>query len=205
MKSKIAVYSILAVALLTIRFAEAQEPAKVWKIGMLASTSRSLNASREDSLWQGLRQLGYIDGKNIIMESRYADGQLDRLPQLATELVQLKVDVLVVSGTQVAVAAKRATSTIPIVLAGVGDPVQAGLVNSMTRPGTNVTGLSRLSPDFIGERLELIKDVVPKTNRVATLSNPDNPAQSANLRQLNIQARKLAIELETVTARNPNE
>src|SRR5215468_1639894 len=123
MKSKIIAYSILAVTFLIFRLAEAQETAKVAKVGVLASTSRSLNAAREDSLWQGLRQLGYIDGKNITMEYRYADGQLDRLPQLATELVQLKVDVLVVSGTQVAVAAKRANSTIPIVQAGVGDPV----------------------------------------------------------------------------------
>ena len=182
-----------------------QQPGKVWKIGVLVSTTHALNASREDNLWQGLRRLGYVEGRNIALEYRYADGQLDRLPQLAAELVGLNVDVLVVSGTRAAVAAKQATSTIPIVLAGVGDPVQAGLVNSMSRPGTNVTGLSRLSPDFIGERLELIKDVVPKTNRVAALSNPDNPAQSANLRQLNIQARTLAIELETVTARSPNE
>jgi len=182
-----------------------QQPGKIWKIGVLVSTTHALNASREDNLWQGLRRLGYVEGRNIALEYRYADGQLDRLPQLAAELVGLNVDVLVVSGTRAAVAAKQATSTIPIVLAGVGDPVQAGLVNSMSRPGTNVTGLSRLSPDFIGERLELIKDVVPKTNRVAALSNPDNPAQSANLRQLNIQARTLAIELETVTARSPNE
>jgi len=182
-----------------------QQPGKIWKIGVLVSTTHALNASREDNLWQGLRRLGYVEGRNIALEYRYADGQLDRLPQLAAEPVGLNVDVLVVSGTRAAVAAKQATSTIPIVLAGVGDPVQAGLVNSMSRPGTNVTGLSRLSPDFIGERLELIKEVVPKTNRVAALSNPDNPAQSANLRQLNIQARTLAIELETVTARSPNE
>ena len=148
-----------------------QQPGKIWKIGVLVSTTHALNASREDNLWQGLRRLGYVEGRNIALEYRYADGQLDRLPQLAAELVGLNVDVLVVSGTRAAVAAKQATSTIPIVLAGVGDPVQAGLVNSMSRPGTNVTGLSRLSPDFIGERLELIKDVVPKTNRVAALSN----------------------------------
>jgi putative ABC transport system substrate-binding protein len=205
MKSKITVYSILAVALLTIRCAEAQEAAKVWKIGVLASTSRSLNASREDSLWQGLRQLGYIDGKNITVEYRYADGQLDRLPQLAAELIQLKVDILVVSGTQVAVAAKRATSTIPIVLAGVGDPVQAGLVNSLARPGTNVTGVSRISPDFIGKRVELIKEVVPKTARMAALSNPRNPAEAASLKAIEIEARDLAIELQIVTAASPND
>jgi putative tryptophan/tyrosine transport system substrate-binding protein len=184
---------------------QAQQAAKGWKIGVLASTSRALNASREDNLWQGLRQLGYVEGKNVAMEYRYADGQLDRLPQLAADLVGLKVDVIVVSGTRAAVAAKQATSTIPIVLAGVGDPVQAGLVSSLLHPGSNVTGVSRLSPDFIGKRVELIKEVIPKTNRMAALSNPDNPANAANLRQIDIKARALAIELQIVTARNPNE
>src|SRR5206468_2014415 len=197
---------VLCTLLLPLSFpAQAQQPAKVWKIGVLASTSRSLNASREDSLWQGLRQLGYVDGKNIIMEYRYADGQLDRLPQLAAELIELKVDLIIVSGTRAAVAAKQATSTIPIVLAGVGDPVQAGLISSLSHPGSNITGVSRLSPDFIGRRVELIKEVVPKTSHMAALSNPDNPAHAANLRQIDIVARALAIELEPVTARNPNE
>ena len=206
MKSKIIVYLlILAVILLTIRLANAQESAKVWKIGVLASTSRSLNASREDSLWQGLRQLGYVEGKNLSMEFRYADGQLDRLPQLAADLVRLKVDVIVVSGTRVAVAAKQATSTIPIVLAGVGNPVQAGLVTSLMHPGGNVTGVSRLSPDFIGKRVELIKEVIPKTARMAALSNPGNPAEAASLKEIDIEARELAIKLQIVTAGNPNE
>jgi putative tryptophan/tyrosine transport system substrate-binding protein len=185
--------------------AQAQQQAKVWKIGVLVSTSHAQNASREDSLWQSLRQLGYVEGKNITFEYRYADGQLDRLPELAAALVALKVDAIVVSGTRAAVAAKQATSTIPIVLAGVGDPVQAGLVSSLSHPGSNVTGVSRLSPDFIGRRVELIKEVVPKTSHLAALSNPDNPAQSANLRQIDIEARALAIELEIVTARNPSE
>src|SRR5439155_4840290 len=197
---------VLCTLLLLLSFpAQAQQPARVWKIGVLASTSRSLNAYREDSLWQGLRQLGYVDGKNIMMEYRYADGQLDRLPQLAAELIELKVDAIVVSGTRAAVAAKQATSTIPIVLAGVGDPFQAGLISSLSHPGSNVTGVARLSPDFIGRRVELIKEVVPKTSHMAALSNPDNPAHAANLRQIDIVARALAIELEPVTARNPNE
>jgi putative tryptophan/tyrosine transport system substrate-binding protein len=184
---------------------QAQQPAKVWKIGVLVSTTRTLYASRADNLWEGLRQLGYIEGKNITLEYRYADGQLDRLPQLAADLVGLRLDVIVVSGTRAAVAAKQATSTIPIVLAGVGDPVQAGLVSSLLHPGSNVTGVSRLSPDFIGKRVELIKEVIPKTKLVAALSNPDNPAHAANLREIGIKARALAIELDSVTARNPNE
>src|SRR6266550_1295220 len=202
---KFRVLALSALFLAVCFSVQAQQPAKVWKIGVLVSTSRVLNASREDNLWQGLRQLGYVEGKNVVMEYRYADGQLDRLPRLASELVGLHVDILVVSGTRAAVAAKQATATIPIVLAGVGDPVQAGLVSSLSHPGSNVTGLSRLSPDFIGKRVDLIKEVVPKANRVVALSNPDNPAQVANLRQVNIEARALAIDLETVTARNPNE
>src|SRR6266498_767764 len=184
---------------------QAQQPAKVWKLGVLVSTSRAQNVSREDSLWQGLRQLGYVEGKNVTLEYRYADGQLDRLPELAAELVGLKVDAMVVSGTRAAVAAKQATSTIPIVLAGVGDPIQAGLVSSLLHPGSNVTGVSRLSPDFIGKRVELIKEVIPKTNRMAALSNPDNPADAANLRQIDTKARALTIELQIGEARNPNE
>ncbi len=197
---------VLAALSLSVSFQlRAQEPRKLWRIGVLVSTSRALNADRDDNLWEGLRQLGYVEGRNVTMEYRYADGQLDRLPQLAKELVDLNVNVLIVTGTRAAVAAKHATSTIPIVLAGVGDPVQAGLVERLSEPGGNVTGLSRLSPDFIGRRVELIKEVVPKTKRIAALSNPDNPAQAANLRQINTTARGLEIEVEPVTARNTNE
>ena len=196
----------VSILLLTLYLpVHAQQPAKVWKIGVLVSTSRALNVSRDDNLWQGLRQLGYVEGKNVTMEYRYADGQLDRLPQLAADLVGLKVDVIVVSGTRAAVAAKQATGVIPIVLAGVGDPLEAGLVSSLSQPGANVTGVARLSPDFIGKRVELIKEVVPQTKRIAALSNPDNPAHAANLRQVDIKARALAIDLQNVTARNPNE
>lgn len=186
--------------ILNLSPAQAQQPAKIWKIGVLASTSRPLSAARDDALWEGLRQLGYIEGKNITIEYRYADGELKRLPELAAELVALKVDLIVVSGTQVALAAKHATNSIPIVLAGVGDPVQAGLINSLTRPGTNVTGISRLSPDFIGKRVELIKEVVPSATRMAVLSNPDNPAEKANLREINIGARASGITLQILPA-----
>ena len=135
--------------LVAVCFPAQAQQAKVWKIGVLVSTSHTENASREDSLWQGLRQLGYVEGKNITLEYRYADGQLDRLPELAAALVGLKVDAIVVSGTRAAVAAKQATSTIPIVLAGVGDPVQAGLVGSLSHGLSN--GCQGL---FVTARLE---------------------------------------------------
>src|SRR5437867_936790 len=185
--------------------AEAQQPGKVWKIGVLVSTSQSLNASRDEALRQGLRELGYVEGKNISMEYRYAEGKLDRLPQLAAELVRQKVDVIVVSGTRVAVAAKEATSTIPIVIAGAGDPVRAGLISSFTRPGSNVTGVSRLSPDFIGKRVEVLKEVAPKTTRVAALSNPSNPSHGPGLKDLELGVRARGMMLQSAAARSPNE
>jgi len=141
--------------------AQAQQPAKLWKIGVLVSTSQALDAARADALRQGLRDFGYEESKNIAMEYKYAEGKMDRLAQLARELVELKVDVIVVGGTSVAVAAKNATSTIPIVVAGAGDLVEAGLINSYVYPGGNVTGVGRLSADFFGDRLKLIKEILP--------------------------------------------
>ena len=124
------------------------QPAKVWKVGVLVSTTQVLDAVRADALRHGLRDHGYEEGKNLTLEYRYADGKLERLPQLARELVEMKVDVIVVGGTSVAVAAKNATSTIPIVVAGAGDLVEAGLIRSYMNPGGNVTGVGRLSADF---------------------------------------------------------
>ena len=128
--------------------ASAQQPAKVWKIGVLVSGTQAQNAARDEALRQGLRDLGYQEGKNFVMEYRYAEGKTDRLAQLARELIEQKVDVIVVGGTNVAVAAKTATSTIPIVVAGAGDLVEAGLVKSFMFPGGNVTGVARMSADF---------------------------------------------------------
>ena len=139
-----------------------QQPAKTWKIGVLVSSSPAQNAARDDALRQGLRDLGYEENKNISIEFKYAEGKLDRLPQLARELVDHKVDLIVVGGTSVAVAAKNATSTIPIVVAGAGDLVEAGLIKSFMFPGGNVTGVARMSADFFGARLKLVKEILPK-------------------------------------------
>jgi putative ABC transport system substrate-binding protein len=185
--------------------AEAQQPAKVWSIGVLVSSSQSQNAARDEGLRQGLRELGYVEGKNIIMEFRYAEGKLDRLPELAAELVRSKVDVIVVGGTRVATAAKQATGTIPIVVAGAGDLVKAGLIRSYTRPETNVTGVSRLSPDFTGKRLNLLREAIPKLTRVAALSNPDNPGEGPSLKDIELGARSLAMTLQSVPARSPKD
>ena len=185
--------------------AEAQQPAKVWKIGVLVSSTQALNALREEALRQGLRDLGYQEGKNIVMEYRYAEGKTDRLSQLARELVEQKVDVIVVGGTGVAVAAKNATTTIPIVVAGAGDLVEAGLIKSFMFPGGNVTGVARMSADFFGARLKLIKETLPKATQVTALANPKNPGHGRSVKDAELGARSLGLNFQTVNAQSANE
>jgi ABC-type uncharacterized transport system substrate-binding protein len=183
----------------------AQQPAKTWKIGVLVSSSPAMNAPRDEALRQGLRDLGYEEGKNIIVEYRYAEGKTDRLPQLARELVEQKVDVIVVGGTRVAVAAKKATSTIPIIVAGAGDLVEAGLIKSFMYPGGNVTGVARMSADFFGARLKLIKEALPRATQVAALMNPKNPGHGRSVKDAELGARSLGLTFQSVTAQNANE
>ena len=173
---KAAVPSILvAVVLLALGvIAEAQQPAKIPRIGFLFRGSLSANPVRIEAFRQGLRELGYVEGKNIIIESRYAEGKLDRLPALAAELVRLKVDVIVTAGPPSTRAAKEATTTIPIVMTNDPDPVGSGFVASLARPGGNITGLS-LRPGAKRKRLELLKEIVPKLSRVAVFGNSTNP------------------------------
>jgi putative ABC transport system substrate-binding protein len=199
--------SILVAAALCISVtaAEAQQPAKVWKIGVLVSSTAALNAARDEGLRRGLGEFGYIEGKNIALEFRYADGKLERLSELAADLVRSRPDVIIVGGTRVAVAAKEAGGTIPIVLAGAGDPVQAGLVASYMRPGGNVTGVARLSPDFIGNRVGFLKQAVPKAARMAVLSNADNPGHPAGLKDIDLGASAWGMTLRPVAVRGPKD
>jgi putative ABC transport system substrate-binding protein len=185
--------------------AQAQQNGKIWKIGVLVSGTKASNAARDDALRHGLRNLGYEEQKNIVLEYRYAEGKTDRLAELARELVEQKPDVIVVGGTGVAVAAKNATNTIPIVVAGAGDLVEAGLVKSFMYPGGNVTGVSRMSPDYFGARLKLIKEVVPKTVQIAALSNPNNPGHPRGIKDAELGARSLGMTFRTVNARSPEE
>jgi putative ABC transport system substrate-binding protein len=187
------------------RTGETQQTAKQWKIGVLASGTKTQNAGRDEALREGLRQLGYEDKKNLVFEYRYAEGSTDRLPQLARDLVAQKPDVIVVGGTAVAVAAKNATSTIPIVVAGAGDLVEAGLVKSFMYPGGNVTGVSRMSPDYFGARLKLIKEIMPRTARVAALSNPKNPGHARGLKDVELGAQSQGMMFQSVSARTPEE
>jgi len=196
---------LLITALLTTASANAQQSAKVWKIGVLVSGTEALNRPRDEGLRQGLRELGYEEGKNIIIEYRFGDGKRDRLPQLAHELVEQKPDVIVVGGTAVAVAAKNATSTIPIVVAGAGDLVEAGLIKSYMFPGGNITGVGRMSPDFFGSRIKLIKEILPKATLIAFLSNPKNPGHARSRNDAELGAQASGLSFHSATAQSASE
>ncbi len=193
----------LGLLLVASRATEAQQQSgKVYRIGLLGVHSGQ--ATRE-ALRMGLRDLGYVEGKNIVIEHRWAEGKYDRLPALVAELVALKVDVIVTQGgTPPAVAAKRATTTIPIVMTGVGDAVGTGLVTSLARPGGNVTGLTDAVPELHAKRLELLKEAMPRAGRVAFLVNPVNRTQAA-VKPLESAAKLLKVELHTVEVRRPEE
>jgi putative ABC transport system substrate-binding protein len=193
-------YPALAGLFLALGFTvEAQQPKKVARIGYLSITYAATDSPRAEGLRLALRELGYIDGQNIAIEYRYAEGKNDRLPGLAAELVRLKVDIIVVAAGDMTIqAAKNATKTIPIVMAGQGsDPVRAGLVESLARPGGNVTGLTALNRELGGKRLELLKEAVPKLSRVAVLYDPANPPSLHEVKELlpaDARALKLTIE-----------
>jgi putative ABC transport system substrate-binding protein len=190
---------LIAVLMLAVAvIAEAQQPKKVARLGYLSITDAATDSPRAEGLRLALRELGYIEGQNIAIEYRYAEGKNDRLPGLATELVRLKVDIIVVAAGDMTIrAAKNATKTIPIVMVGVGsDPVRAGHVESLARPGGNVTGLTRLTRELGGKRLELLKEAVPKLSRVAVLYDPASPGlhEVKELLPADAHALKLTIE-----------
>ena len=177
MKKRITVLTLCAMLFALCVPALAQQPKKVFRIGYLSKSDPATESTRSDAIRRALRELGYIEGQNIAIEYRYSEGKPDRAPELAAELVRLKVDSIVVSGGPIWVqAAKNATKTIPIIMVGSGaDPVEAGLVASLARPGGNVTGLTNLTAGLGGKRLELLKEAVPKVARVAVLYDPANP------------------------------
>ena len=204
---KASVLSIVVVALLlavAVR-AEAQQAKKVPRIGLLSPFSPSAAALWHQALLQGLRDLGWIEGKNISIEYRYAEGKAERLPELAADLVRLKVDIIVASVNTDASAAKKATRTIPIVMASVGDPVASGLVESLARPGGNITGLSQMAPELAGKRLELLKEIVPKLSRVAVLWNPQGATSTLNWKEIQLPARRLGVQLHSLEAGSAND
>jgi putative tryptophan/tyrosine transport system substrate-binding protein len=182
--------------------ATAQPPTPVHRVGYLLGSTREQEPALEAFL-EGMRALGYVEGQNLVMEYRAAEGQYERLPALAAELVRLKVDVLLAVITPAALAAKDATTTIPIVMMGIGDPVGSGLVASLARPGGNVTGLASVQTDLVGKELEFLKDVLPTVSRVAVLWNPANPAHARHVRAADVAAQALGVQLHLVEAGGP--
>ena len=202
----IAVFILLPFLLLAPLAADAQQAGKVPRIGYLGLTSPSDRPSLLDAFRQGLRELGWVEGQNIFIDYRYAEDRVDRLPDLAAELVRLKVNIIVSLGTQGVTAAKNATETIPIVMIAVRDPVGTGLIVSLVRPGGNVTGVSGYAGlEMVAKQLELLKEAVPETRRVAILSNPTNAYHQLAIREVNVAARSLGVQLQLLEARGPNE
>ena len=171
--------------------AQAQPTGRVYRIGMLETISMALNAADLDAFRQGLRELGYVEGQNVVIEYRSADGRQERFPDLATELVRLKVDLIVTTGTPAALAAKNAAGTIPVVIAGVGDPVGSGIVGSLARPGGNVTGLSAFNVEIYAKRVELLRELVPRLAGIAGLFNMSNPVLPLQWNEVERAARAL--------------
>jgi putative ABC transport system substrate-binding protein len=184
---------------------QAQQPKSVPRIGYLSVLSPSSDSTRIEAFRQGLRELGYVEGQNIAIESRYADGKLDRLSDLVGELVRLKVDVIVVGGSTATRAAKNVTKVIPIVMAHGSDPVELGFVASLAKPGGNITGLTHLAPELGGKRLELLKDIVAQLSRVAVLTDPGTGGHAPQIKELEVAARALGLQLRSVEVRGANE
>ena len=185
--------------------AEAQQPAKVPRIGFLTVETLSAFSTRADAFRQGLRELGYAEGKNLVIEWRYADGKLDRLSALAAELVKLKVDVIVTGGSGSTRPANEATNHIPIVMTQDGDPVRNGFVASLARPGGNITGLSNFTSDLSGKRLELLKETLPRLARVAVLGTSTSPGNAQALRDTELTAETLAVKLQYLDVRDSKD
>jgi putative tryptophan/tyrosine transport system substrate-binding protein len=205
MSKKIFCFALVAILLALSFSVEAQQPKKVPRIAFLFGASASSNTDRTEAFRQGLRDLGYIEGKNILIEYRYAERKLDRVPSLVAELVQLKVDVLVVPFQEGIVAAKQATKTIPIVISTAQDPVATGIIDSFARPGGNITGLTRLTRELSGKRLELLKEAIPGISRVGVLwSAPDAPGLPTGFQIYEAAARALKIPLQSLEVRGPN-
>ena len=196
----------LAAVLLAIGvIAEAQQPAKIPRIGFLAAVSLSANSARFEAFRQGLRELGYVEDKNIVIEWRYAEGKLDRLPALAAELVRLKVDVIVSGGSTATRPAKEATNTTPIVMAQDTDPVGSGFVASLARPGGNITGLATLAPELSGKQLELMKEIVPRLSRVAVLGSSTRSGNAQSVKETELAAEAFGVKLQSLDIQSPKD
>jgi ABC-type uncharacterized transport system substrate-binding protein len=203
-------HSVLVVALCAIFFAvcstaAAQQPKKAPRVGYLGANSPSINPDRPEAFRQGLRELGYVEGENIVIEWRFAEGKQDRLATLAAELVRLKVDMIITGGPPSTRAAKEATVTIPIVMGFDNDPVGNGFVASLARPGGNITGLATLAPEISGKLLESLKEIVPRLLRVAVLGTSTQPGNTQSLRETEVAARTLGVKVQFLDILHPKD
>jgi len=185
--------------------AEAQQAGKVYRIGFLSGSSAVASRPYIEQFRLGLRELGYVEGQSIIIEYRWAEGQQDRLPQLATDLVQIAPDLIVAATAPSAMAARNATASIPLVMVNVGDPVALGFAASLARPGKNLTGLTSFNPELAGKRLALLKELVPEVKRIAILSNPGNPLATHWLNGMEAVAPTLAVQLQPLRITGPDD
>jgi putative ABC transport system substrate-binding protein len=204
MIKQILICLLLTVFLATVFSAEAQQSAKVPRIGYLTGATPDGQSARIEAFRQGLRELGYVEGKNIVIEYRYAEENLDRLPALAAELVRLKVEVIVTGGGPNTRAAKEATTTIPIVMAQDGDPVANGFVASLARPGGNITGLSNLAPELMGKQLELLREIIPKLSRVAVLGGTST-STAQQLKEIELASSAFKVKVQHLAVQSPKD
>jgi putative ABC transport system substrate-binding protein len=195
MKHIVGLLAIFVTLAASGEMAEAQQPTKVPRIGFLGNSTAALEANLVEPFRQGLRDLGYVEGRNILIEYRWAEGKYERFPELIGELVQLKVEVIVTAGTPASLAVKKATTTIPLVMIAVGDPVGTGLITSLAHPGGNITGLTSIASDLEGKRLELLREVIPKLSYVAVLWNPASPFQVVSEKELQAAAQVMRMKV----------
>ncbi len=198
--------SAVTLSLLAVPLAvQAQQAGKVYRVGFLGHSTAALEANLVGPFREGLRDFGYVEGQNILIEYRWAEGKYERFPALIAELIALKVDVIVTAGTPASLAVKKAAPSIPLVMVAVGDPIGVGLVASLARPGGNATGLSSIAPELEGKRLELLREVVPKLSHIAVLWNPDNPFHAGSLKEARAAAQALGIKVQLLGVRASEE
>ena len=201
MCKKVFAFLVSMVMLVAGFLADAQQPTKIPRLGYLSAS----NDQNREAFRQGLRQLGYVEGKNVVIEYRYAEGRTEQISDLAAELVRLKVDVIVTGSTLAAQTARKLNTTVPIVIVGTGDPVGTGLVASLARPGGNVTGLSGLAPELSGKRLELLKESFPKVSRVGVFWNPASPSNAISWKETEAAARPAAVQLQSLEVKSSKD
>ncbi len=205
MTKKILIWLLLNFFVANVSVAQAQQPTKVARLGFQSAASPAALSARTEAFRQGLRELEYVEGKNIFIEWRFAEGKLDRLQEFAAEFVRLKVDVIVTAAPGSTRAAKKATSTIPIVMAWDNDPVANGFVASLARPGGNITGLSTLSPEISGKQLELLKEIVPRLSHVAVLRTSTSPYWQVTAKEIELAAGALKLQLQYLDVLDPKD